>query len=253
MDGSNTNNIPEYSTEILIAYLNNDLNDQQMSDIRKDIDQSDELKSILEGLKFFEEGNQIDQSALNEFLSESLEQQNEIISSNTKKKPTISKFLVAATVAFFMIGGWFLVQILSGPNVEEFMISELQPYELRSVSTRGSLEQYKSWEKAYQNQEWASAVELIEKELPNEELQFYMGQCQMQLDEYDKAAVSFGKVLEYDNPTGYLENARWYLILANLKLGDENLAIDELEKLISSNQIFKREEASKLLVILNKD
>ena len=76
-----------------------------------------------------------------------------------------------------------------------------------------------------------------------------IGICQLELSNYNEAIQIFEQLIQDEDPL-YLNHARWYTALAQLKLNQVDLCKAQLEILIASSQSAYKQQAQKLLAEL---
>ncbi len=139
----------------------------------------------------------------------------------------------------------------SNPSASELALNYLQPYPIDAY--RGEAEERKQALISYQNGDYASAAREISvlkqegKATPQELL--VLAICYQYLDEPSEAKAELEPLLE-DDVWG--QSAGWYLALANLRLGEEKLAIHQLEEISQQEDHYQRGQAQDLLSQLAK-
>jgi tetratricopeptide (TPR) repeat protein len=102
---------------------------------------------------------------------------------------------------------------------------------------------------AYQRADYETARSAWEKSLALGEqapflLYFYIGQCDMALEDFNAARAAFAQVLDTRNDIHPL--ARWYLALASLSLDDDEAARPHLQILVEEGR-YHAQDAADLL------
>lgn len=159
------------------------------------------------------------------------------------------KWLVAASVAVvFSFLGYYFFQLK--PTTQELFAENFEPYRnIIHPIVRGEQSDLKTLAfVAYENENFKEASKLLEKlysEEKNSAYLFYQGISLMKENKTDEAITIFKKQLESQDK--FTNKTNWYLALCYLKKEDITTSQSFLEKVITSDEVSKKEKAKKLL------
>lgn len=159
---------------------------------------------------------------------------------------------IAAAILLFMSAGWFGYDALFGVNTIELYTSnyDVYPntaYPITRSDTINTIEREAFV--AYESQDYDLAITNFNTiENPENYISFYKAQTYLQLGNLEKAKELFQK--NTNEPSGYIGESHWYLVLIYLKQNDRIQAKKELKTLLQKHR-YKREEAKKLLNTLS--
>ena len=246
-----------YSLEELQGYVKGTLDPVLSAKITSDLERYEELTSIIEGIRYFQDR---EEGSLDAFLADSLRSQAKLIG-NPKPGRALSvrwTSRVAAAVVVILMAGLFVIINLLPDKAEADVLALTddflaQPYELRSFPTRGNDEAIPSgsWQQAYSSKQWQLAKDRIAL-LENTSIEtiYYKGLCSLYLGEYQDASNLLAQVVELDDSRGYQENARWYLALAYIKSNRYPKARAVLKAISGMEAHFRKSEARELIKLM---
>lgn len=173
--------------------------------------------------------------------SEKIIEQNQFV-----RKSSFPKWMaVAASLVIIGIAAFFLQRDTSADSLLQVYISDSYP---APTTIRGE-DGYPEWAEKYKAGDFAEASELLESlPKPTERELFYLGVCQLQTQNYDKAISTLSKEdLTYSL---FSEQSQWHLALLYLQTKQKQKA-KELLLEIKKTEGYKHKEASELLESLN--
>ena len=153
---------------------------------------------------------------------------------------TIS-LLVVATIAF---------RYFSGGNKQDLYANYYKPFKASNLRSNASEDIFWSGVELYQKQEYAMALPVFQKSLANTEgtdkVQLLIGVCQLQLDQTEAAVTSFSQIQQ----GMFLEDAKWYLALAHIRLNQEEKAKEVLQDIVAGKGNYAQ-KATQILKAFN--
>jgi len=164
----------------------------------------------------------------------------------SKSKSWMIYVAAASCILFFSI--FSLVYFKE--NSQELYVSYLEKTELTSVITRGSNQkELVIAQSLFENKEYKKALDIFEKEIKNKEnkigsVYIYIGIAQMELNQFDKAVITFDKLINsdlLDSEKGY-----WFKALLFLKKDNYSKAELVLNKIINE-KFYNYQKAKELL------
>lgn len=204
------------------------------------------LEFVLSNERLFRVSNLIDNIG-----EESAARQTESSSSTSLKlffKKTRNKWMLAGFLLLFFSGiFWLYQQRANGSEVEVMLQPYLQPFELLINTDEGTESNLKDGIAAYDRKEYATAAKLLEAYVSNHRshiyARLYAGISRL-LNKEPKAALVLLESLYQED--GIVRSAAgWYSSLAQLQIGEYELAKDQL-LLLSNDPVFG-ENVQKLL------
>ena len=172
---------------------------------------------------------------------------------NKVKRRTAGKrirvFSLAASVAILLVAGLGYQFTKTRYANENLVQMTFHPYPDRITTMGvGTEEILGQGMEAYKQGQWAEARALLAT-VPDssnnfDAAQLYLGISAMQIREYDQAIPPLSRLVEKEN--AFSEAAQWYLALAYLGAGNEDLARAQLQAILKA-QRYQHEEARKLL------
>ena len=169
---------------------------------------------------------------------------------NTKKitkNASFSYLKIAASVVVLVTAGWFAYQNIfkvDYTNIynENYKTYPNTVYAITRSDTINSLEReaFVAYDGGYYN----LAIEKFNKAKAKDYFEFYKAQSYIQLEQYDKAKVSFKKVVEKNGQ--FVPEAYWYMALISIKQKDKTTAIYYLNQL-NHNFNYKKDETRQLI------
>ena len=214
------------TNEILIDYLDGNLNPEEISRIENIIKQDANAAGDLELLKFAIDTVRL--SAIREKVSKVRSaQQNEESNTNQGKQGVIRKMyktgLRIAAVLILLLGSAFMFKLINVTNQSVFN-KQFIPFELtntRGVQTRDAIDE------AYSNKNWNEVVKIFQSEnAVTNKSRFLTAMADMGLNQYSKAEILFESILDPSTPDkSFHEEAEYYLSLTYLMDHKENKGI----------------------------
>ena len=166
-----------------------------------------------------------------------------------KVRPMWYRYAVAAVIVLLIAAGiWYVLQ---PKNNEQLFAAYYQPYEI-SLTDRGegNLEKIKKAEDAYLNKDYATALDLLEglinEQEYNSQLHLATGIAYLEENKFEKAIGQFNIIIEKKD-VFLKDQAVWYSALTLLKCNKEKEAETFLELLAGDEGADKHSDAKKLL------
>ncbi len=239
-------------------YIDNELRGQDLAQMEAAIEEDEDLK---QEYRFRKEVNE----ALKEEDVMNLRAKLQNISGvESQTRPAVmewvkrSKVAVAAASLAFLVGlGGIGYHYLNAPETTgEIFHKYYEPYEttitFRSADTELNLLLTEAYE-MYQKENYTQALELFRQVMDKREdmaARLYSGISYMEIEKYQKASKSFRSVIEDENNL-FLEQAKWYMSMCHLKIGDVSKARNLLAEL-SQESRFYDERAKEVLKKLKR-
>jgi len=185
-------------------------------------------------------------------LKKQLKNENSIYQASIEKKSKSWFLYVAAAVIILFISIFNFIDFNSNP--QELYADYLSKTELTSIITRGNhQDELAKAQTLFEEKEYAKALTIFEKEIKNKENQtgsiyIYTGISQMELNQFDKAEITFDKLISsdlLDAPKGY-----WFKALGYLKNNKTEKAKLILNKIVLE-KLYNFKKAAALLKELN--
>lgn len=244
----------EYDLDILKKYVSGTLQEKESQKVLKDIEASDTLKTIVAGLEHAYNDSEKKFDNLDQFLSDTLSKQERQIhqkKKNTNDNRTI--LLAAASITIILGFSWLYLSLFETSSTADEIVAQhiSEVYPIRSHTVRGSVTTIEEWKQYYANQDYKKAEALLEKiSVKNEEEYFYLGMTNLFEKDFAMSKVYLNKVLSKGVKNGFEQNARWYLALIYYKSGNLETTLRFLEKISSTPNHFKTEEAKILMTAI---
>lgn len=240
-----------YNRETLEAYLEGNLEAELMEEIKEAEQHSEELAIRMEGLRFLlaqegKEGADTFLAATQELHKEMIETHIPAPAPQAQTQPIFS-YLVAAGIALLIGLGAFLINTNQG--LDPFIQNELaQPFPLLNSQVRGTQTDENTWKSSYTEGAYGQVIQHLST-VPDigEAEHFYLGMSYLYKEMYPSALTEYQAVMDFDNPNGYLEQARWYKAIGHAKIGDETAAKDLLQSILEVKGHFRQQEAERML------
>jgi hypothetical protein len=220
------------TNEVLIDYLDGNLNPEEISRIEIIIKQDATAAGDLEFLKSAIDTVRL--SAIREKVSQVRNaRQNEQHDATQRKQGVIRKMyktgLRIAAVLILLLGSAFLFKLMNVTNQSVFN-RQFIPFELtntRGVQTRDALDE------AYLNRNWNEVVKIFQSEnVVTNKSRFLAAMAEMELNQYSRAEILFESILNPSNTDKtFHEEAEYYLSLTYLMDHRENKSIALMKKI----------------------
>lgn len=164
-------------------------------------------------------------------------------------QPRRSVILIVAAVFFFIIGGvlaWYLIPGVSADSLALEYLEEPYPPLQVSRGTAGDLPLQEAM-LTYQQQNYPNAQARFQ-DIEGPVARYYEGLCLMYQTnpDYSRATTLFEQVMRSESEA-YREQARWYLSLASLLLGEQQRATSLLQTIHDADDHYRKAQASVLL------
>lgn len=156
--------------------------------------------------------------------------------------------IAASLIGLAMLGmWWFLLPVENSALFQAYYTTQRNIHEPLTRANGQENLTYAAF-LAYEKEDWQEALDLFSslKENSSEEyLELYIGNCQLQLEKYREAILSFEELL--DSPDlDLMYRGTWYLALAELANGNTGRAKELLQQLASESGAFSA-QAKELL------
>lgn len=241
------------SPELLLDYLDGILDLENTHRIRKEIEESEELKSIVDGIVHLKELEEYDNEQILEYIQK--------LQSGFKEEKTISKlipntkfiWLKIAASLLLVVTAWFVLQnIFSTTTMSDFVDVQLSEIYPAPELFRDKNSDWTLVHKYYNEGEYnfaATELSKIKTSDPDDKAaDFYLGLCYLYDNKTDRAIEYLQSV---STSTSRLSNnAKWFLSLAYLKTRNEPMAKSILTAVIDAKS-YKHEEAQKLIELFD--
>jgi predicted Zn-dependent protease len=171
--------------------------------------------------------------------------------SSTNKKPSYTKWLVAASIVV-LLGSFYVINLNKNVSSNELFATYFEPY--RNVIQpieRGNTQEDKKTQAftAYENGEYETAITLFSELQTTTNESFYLFYKANALLQLEKANESIPLLLEHLKTNDTLtQKTNWYLALAYLKIDDKINAKKRLNTVVAS-KMYKMDDA---IILLNK-
>jgi len=157
------------------------------------------------------------------------------------------KWVAAASVALLLATGGIGFYHLNQPSDKDEIFDEYyRPYEV-TVAYRSADAELNSLLKrgfeAYRNKNFPQALTLFQKVLNEREdiaARMYSGISYIETEKYREANHSFSKVVN-DKDNLFMEQAKWYMSICYVKIGEFDRALHLLEDLKSESAYYKNQ------------
>ena len=222
--------------ELIEQYFNHELSEKEAAEVLKKCTNDKLFSAAFERQKLLlEVVDEQHETKLKELLKAKEAEiiaNNSIDNSNKKTQPIIRKlnykkwFSIAASILVLVVAAYFLMNNFGTekPTNTELFAQNFEPYRNFLIPVeRGDLSEA-DLEKAFQNYEnenYAAAIIGFEESLKDSisaDVLFYKAVSELAEAETENAILSFEQSLNLN--TQFEAEANWYLILANLKLGN---------------------------------
>ena len=230
------------------AYLKGELNEEEKQQFEKEIDQD---KTLAQELHFHEMTQRHIELLEDRKITAQVQAIHQAELKRRRRKALVKQiryWAVAASILLLLALSWWLWDSPSA-NPDTLYAEYYTAYELpfgnrneqNSQTEAGALYLAGEYEKA------APIMEaLLAADTGLSKIQFALGICKMELEQWNQAVPLFEKLIE-DNDVLYADNARWYLALCALKLNNSATAIEHLEILTNIEGAVFQDDAAVLL------
>lgn len=173
-----------------------------------------------------------------------------------KPKNRIKQLIIyAGSIAAILVLGLFVIT-KSTKNIdsEHLYVAYKNWNELPSLTLRDGDSEIAKAEKFFRQKEYSKALVIFQnyqienKENLNSQVLMYTGITQLELDQNEKALLSFKKLAQSNSLDA--PKAHWYLALTYLKMKNIEEAKKELQKLITASNGYKKQSTDELIKIL---
>ncbi len=171
---------------------------------------------------------------------------------HSKKKSRPIYYAAAATILIIsFIGILFFFTKDSATELTAFY----QWDDLPSLTERSVSGELADAEKSFRNGDYETTLQILTQEQENQErnasLFIYIGICHLELQQYEQALEIF--TLFSNSNLLDKHQAHWYLTLTHLKMGNQALAIEQLDIFLRKNNNPNSQKARELKDFLNKN
>ncbi|MEM6628270.1 MAG: hypothetical protein AAF694_01295 [Bacteroidota bacterium] len=246
-----------YDSTVLKQYLKGTLSKEQMEEIAKALNESEELSLRLEGLRFLldQEGEE----GAEAFLKKNWERHRSTLLADEPIRDSeanasysgIRGYAIAASIALLLgLGAYFLSTKRSPVSLDLLMTQEIEkPFPLlNTLAVRSGTSEKSQWQKAYEVENYSEvATQLAEKDSLGELERFYLGLSYLYTQQFKTALTQFDQVIQINHLNGFLEQARWFKALTQMELQQPDSAQALLEIILLQEKHYKKVEAAKLL------
>lgn len=238
--------------EHIEAYIQGDLTEQETREFEHTLDQNQELADEYQLRK------DIEDALMDDDLMELKSQVQDMMNEKEKdphplvwfKRKAVKGALVGALVLSLSSLGYYAAQVSTIPTKEEIFHKYYQPYSVTITDRSGSDEintLLTSAMERYKEREYNQALQLFQKVLTKREdvaASLYSGISFMEVQKYKQANESFEDVVE-DKDNLYLDQARWYMSMCHIRLGNIENARNMLLTLAEESEYY-RDKARKV-------
>jgi len=232
--------------ENIEAYIQGDLTEQQTREFEHILDHNQELADEYQLRK------DIEDALMDDDLMELKSQVQDMMNEKEKdphplvwfKRKAVKGALVGALVLSLSSLGYYAAQVSSIPTTDEIFHKYYQPYSVTITDRSGSDEintLLTSAMERYKEREYDQALQLFQKVLTKREdvaASLYSGISYMEIQKYKQASESFEDVVE-DKDNLYLDQARWYMSMCYIRLGNIEDARQMLLTLAEESEYYK--------------
>jgi len=238
--------------EHIEAYIQGDLTEKETREFEHILDRNQELADEYQLRK------DIEDALMDDDLMELKTQVQDMMTEKEKdphplvwfKRKAVKGALVGALVLSLSSLGYYAAQVSSPPTNEEIFHKYYQPYSVTITDRSGSDEintLLTSAMQRYKEREYDQALQLFQRVLTKREdvaASLYSGISYMEIEKYKQANESFEDVVE-DKDNLYLDQARWYMSMCHIRLGNIENARNMLLTLAEESEYYK-EKARKV-------
>jgi tetratricopeptide (TPR) repeat protein len=242
------------------AYIQGDLNEKEVKAFEHALQQDQHLASEYQLRK------DIEDALMDEDVLELKDQMQDIIKEKETspliwfKRKAVMGALVGALVLSLGSLGYFAARSNQAPTTDQVFEKYYQPYSVTITDRSASAELNSLLTTAmqkYKDREYTQALQLFQQVLEQRDdvaANLYSGISYMEIEKYKKASQSFDKVIQ-DNDNLYVDQAKWYMSMCYIRLGDIDHARNLLLTLSEQSDYYrdKATEVEKKLRRIEKD
>ena len=230
------------------AYLKGELNEEEKQQFEKEIDK-DEM--LAQELHFHDMTQHHIELLEDRRITEQVKAIHQEELKKRKRKAVVKQiryWVVAASILLVLALSW---RLWNSPttNPDALYAEYYTAYELPfgNRNEQNSLTEAGAFYLAGDYENAAPIMEGLLVSDPNlSKLQFALGICKMELEQWDQAIPLFEQLIK-NKDVLYADNARWYLALCALKLNNPTTAIEQLEILKNAEGAVFQDNAVELL------
>jgi len=226
------------------AYIQGDLNEKEVKAFEHAMEHDQELTSE------YHLRRDIEDALMDDDILELKEQMQDIMSEKAAspmgwfKRKAVMGAVVGALVLSLGSLGYYAAQSQQVPTTEEIFKQYYQPYSVTITDRSGSNEINSLLTTAmqkYKQHDYDQALQLFQQVLTKREdvaASLYSGISYMEIEKYKKANKSFRDVVN-DKDNLYVDQARWYMSMCHLRLGNIDDARDILQALADQSDYYR--------------
>ena len=242
------------------AYIQGDLNEKEVKAFEHALQQDQHLASEYQLRK------DIEDALMDEDVLELKDQMQDIMKEKETspliwfKRKAVMGALVGALVLSLGSLGYFAARNNQAPTTDQVFEKYYQPYSVTITDRSASAELNSLLTTAmqkYKDREYTQALQLFQQVLEQRDdvaANLYSGISYMEIEKYKKANKSFDKVVK-DKDNLYVDQAKWYMSMCHIRLGNIEEANDILQALAMESEYYKdkAEEVQKQLNRISED
>jgi len=242
------------------AYIQGDLNEKEVKAFEHALQQDHDLASEYQLRK------DIEDALMDEDILELKDQMQDIMKEKETspliwfKRKAVMGALVGALLLSLGSLGYFAARNNQAPTTDQVFEKYYQPYSVTITDRSASAELNSLLTTAmqkYKDREYTQALQLFQQVLEQRDdvaANLYSGISYMEIEKYKKASESFDKVIQ-DNDNLYVDQARWYMSMCYIRLGNIDNARNLLQALSEQSDYYrdKAAEVEKKLRRIEKD
>jgi tetratricopeptide (TPR) repeat protein len=242
------------------AYIQGDLNDREVKAFEHALQHDQHLASEYQLRK------DIEDALMDEDILDLKDQMQDIMKEKQTspliwfKRKAVMGALVGALVLSLGSLGYFAARNNQAPTTDQVFEKYYEPYSVTITDRSASAELNSLLTTAmqkYKDQEYTQALQLFQQVLEQRDdvaANLYSGISYMEIEKYKKASESFDKVIQ-DNDNLYVNQARWYMSMCYIRLGNINNARNLLQALSEQSDYYREKatEVEKKLRKIEKD
>ncbi len=235
--------------EIIDKYLNHELNEKELRDFQKWLENDPDLKKDIELHKEINKAIlEKDVMGLRAKIQKIHKEEMKVVAD--KRRKTITLFtsktyvrtgIAAAITIALIITGVFLFNNNKDLDQNTVFSEYYQPEEAITIVRSGDATNNQTLREAmlaYQKNDYQTAIELFQKNPNNNLAKFYLGLSYLETSKIEDAKNLFQQIIEH-NDNLFIESANWYLGLCHLKLQDTEKAKETFSRISKSNSIYQ--------------
>lgn len=216
------------------AYLRGEMDHEEQLDFEEKLKLDTDFLSEFELYKQFEQD--LTDSEIVHFKEklEQFEQANRPVSNN-KSVQIIPYALLGIAAALIAIITVTFMYVSSAPNHTELFASNFKPYD-NILTVRGEKEDVNEGMMHYENEDYKTAVSLLEMYPENLNARFYLAEAYLALNEFDLAIHTFESIRNSDGI--FDEIITFHLALAYMGKGDLDQTIAQLNSIPQDSEYY---------------